>query len=360
MGLVKSRGRHRCTVTALVFVGTAAALGGPLVAGSQSTPAAVTAGASAGSPPSATGPLELVSHNHNPMRQWLRSFHPSGGTPKPTTTSSDPPSTTTSSSTTTSTTDPPPTTTSAPPTTAGPVQGSAAVPARGQDFQYQLANPPTTSDLTLNVAWWDIDGFDTPASTIATIHAKSEHAICYIDVGGAENWRSDYSKFPPSVLGNTIPGWPNERYVDIRQLSVLSPIEGARFDTCKSKGFDAVDPDVLDAFTKPSGFPLTQQDQINFNNMIAGLAHARGLSIALKGDPELAVQEVSTFDFSIDEECYQWSECNRLSPFITAGKAVFDVEYDIAPSSFCPTTTALGIVGIEKHSMADFWRATCP
>jgi len=24
------------------------------------------------------------------------------------------------------------------------------------------------------------------------------------------------------------------------------------------------------------------------------------------------------------------------------------------------TITALGIVGIEKHSMADFWRATCP
>jgi hypothetical protein len=235
----------------------------------------------------------------------------------------------------------------------------AAVPSPGQSYQYQLNDPPTTSDLSTQVAWWDIDAFDTPASTVAAIRAKGEHAICYVDVGGAENWRPDYGTFPPSVLGNPIGGWPKERYVDVRQLAVLSRIEGARFDMCKVKGFDAVDPDVLDAYWKSSGFPLTVEDQLRYNDMLAGLAHARGMAIALKGDPELAAREVSTFDFSIDESCFQWSECGRLAPFLQARKAVFDVEYGIAPATFCPSLRQVGIVGIEKHVDLDAWRLSC-
>lgn len=90
--------------------------------------------------------------------------------------------------------------------------------------------------------------------------------------------------------------------------------------------------------------------------MLAGLAHARAMLIALKGDPELAGQEVRTFDFSIDESCVQWSACDQLEPFIRAGKAVFDVEYGIAPATFCPPLQPLGI---EKHADLDAWRATC-
>ena len=136
-------------------------------------------------------------------------------------------------------------------------------------------------------------------------------------------------------------------------------IEGARFDICKAKGFDAVDPDVLDAYWKASGFPITVEDQIRYNGMLAGLADARGMAIALKGDPELAAREVSTFDFSIDESCVQWSECGRLAPFLQARKAVFDVEYGTAPAAFCPSLRQLGIVAIEKHVDLDFWRQPC-
>ena len=59
--------------------------------------------------------------------------------------------------------------------------------------------------------------------------------ICYIDVGTAENWRPDYASFPSSVLGGSN-GWPGERWLDIRQLSVLEPIMTARFQMCKRKG----------------------------------------------------------------------------------------------------------------------------
>ena len=59
------------------------------------------------------------------------------------------------------------------------------------------------------------------------------------------------------------------------------------------------------------------------------------------------------------ESCFQWSECSRLEPFIHAGKAVFDVEYGIAPPTFGPVVKPLGIVGIEKHVDLDAWLATC-
>ncbi len=242
-----------------------------------------------------------------------------------------------------------------PPAASKTVLAARWVPTPGQAWQWHLQSPVDTS---LNVPIYDIDA-ENPASVVATLHAAGRHVICYVDVGGAESYRADYSSFPPSVLGNTLVGIPSERYVDIRQLSVLGPIMSARLDTCKAKGFDAVEPDVLDAYANSSGFTLSGQDQINYNNFIAGLVHSRGMSVALKNDPELAAQEASTFDFSINEECVRYSECDQLSPFARAGKAVFDVEYNLTPRQFCPITMPLGIVAMQKNLNLDAWRAVC-
>ncbi|HTC71785.1 MAG TPA: endo alpha-1,4 polygalactosaminidase, partial [Solirubrobacteraceae bacterium] len=89
------------------------------------------------------------------------------------------------------------------------------------------------------VAAYDIDGFENGAAEVTALHAQGKHVICYIDVGTWENWRSDARKFPSSVLGKPN-GWPGERWLDIRQLSILEPIMTARFQMCREKGFDAV------------------------------------------------------------------------------------------------------------------------
>ena len=96
--------------------------------------------------------------------------------------------------------------------------------------------------------------------------------ICYIDVGTAENWRADYSSFPASVLGNSN-GWPGEKWLDIRQLSVLEPIITARFAMCKTKGFDAVEPDNVDGYENDSGFPLSARQQLTYDEWVAGEVH---------------------------------------------------------------------------------------
>tara|TARA_Y100001947_G_scaffold152936_1_gene155149 strand:- start:366 stop:530 length:165 start_codon:yes stop_codon:yes gene_type:complete len=41
------------------------------------------------------------------------------------------------------------------------------------------------------------------------------------------------------------------------------------------------------------------------------------------------------FDWALNEECFQFNECEALLPFIAAGKPVFNVEYALGTSEFC-------------------------
>ena len=47
-------------------------------------------------------------------------------------------------------------------------------------------------------------------------------------------------------------------------------------------------------------------------------------------------QLVDDFDRALNEQCFQYNECDLLTPFIQAGKAVFGVEYSGDPADFCP------------------------
>ena len=107
----------------------------------------------------------------------------------------------------------------------------------------------------------DFDGFDNSAATVAMFHARGQRTICYIDVGTWENGRPDANKFPASLLGKGN-GWPGERWLDIRRLSVLEPIMTTRFQMCRRKDFDAVEPDNLDGWQNSTGFGLTAREQL--------------------------------------------------------------------------------------------------
>ena len=48
---------------------------------------------------------------------------------------------------------------------------------------------------------------------------------------------------------------------------------------CRTKGFDAVEPDNMDGYANRTGFPVTAADQLLHNRLIAGLAHDRGLAV---------------------------------------------------------------------------------
>jgi hypothetical protein len=133
----------------------------------------------------------------------------------------------------------------------------------------------------------------------------------------------------------------------------------ARLDLCKAMGFDAVEPDNLDGYQNSSGFPLTAADQLAYNRFLADAAHSRGLSIGLKNDLDQAAELLASFDWALDEQCFQYSECDKLAPFTTAGKAVFEVEYELDPSSFCPQARAMGFMSMAKSLTLDPARGIC-
>jgi hypothetical protein len=229
------------------------------------------------------------------------------------------------------------------------------VPAVGGGWQIQYTG---TLDTSFDVPTYDLDGFDTTASTVTTLRAAGHHAICYISAGSWEDWRPDAASYPSSVLGSSN-GWPGERWVDIRQISALKPIMDSRLDMCRSKGFEAVDPDNVDGYTNNSGFPLTAADQLAFNRWMAAEAHTYGLSVGLKNDLDQVPDLVGSYDFAVNEQCYQYKECAALNPFISAGKAVLQIEYKGDPSQICPISLGSGFSTLFKNLSLDAWRQAC-
>ncbi|WP_329180965.1 endo alpha-1,4 polygalactosaminidase [Streptomyces sp. NBC_01477] len=245
-----------------------------------------------------------------------------------------------------------------PPSPSGSGAAAAAGrwrPAPGAAWQWQLSG---TVDTSVDVPVYDIDGFENDAGVVTRLHHAGRRVICYVNAGAWESFRPDAARFPTALLGRG-DGWDGERWLDIRALDRLRPLMAARFDMCRAKGFDAVEPDLVEGYADSTGFPLTAADQLAYNRMIAGLAHARGLAVGLKNDLGQVPQLLRDFDFSVDEQCAQYDECGRLSPFIAAGKPVFHVEYELKPARFCPAVRKLGFSSMAKHLSLDAWREPC-
>ncbi len=236
-----------------------------------------------------------------------------------------------------------------------PAAATRWAPTPGATWQWQLTTPV---DVTVAADVFDIDGVESTADTVAALHRAGRKAICYVNAGAVEDFRPDRAAFPRAVQGAQ-DGWPGERLLDIRRLDVLGPIMAARFDMCRQKGFDAVEADLVDTFAEDSGFPLTAADQLAYNRMLADLAHARGLAIGLKNDLDQVADLVDVFDFAINEQCFQYDECDELTPFVRAHKAVFTAEYELDPADFCPDARARGFSSMRKHLDLDAWRQPC-
>ena len=230
---------------------------------------------------------------------------------------------------------------------AGLVACAAPAPAHAQaaaaTWQYQLKGPIDTS---VGASTFDVDLFDTPASTVAELKAAGRTVICYVNVGAVEDWRPD-STLPAEVRGNELDGWPGEFWLDIRRLDLLEPYIAARFDQCRAKGFDGVEPDNVDGYANDSGFDLTADDQLAYNRMISRLARERGLTVGLKNDLDQVNELVNDFDFAVNEQCHEYDECGALRPFVAAGKPVFNAEYAAryrrAPAALCAASRREGL-----------------
>ncbi|MBK6327564.1 MAG: endo alpha-1,4 polygalactosaminidase [Chloroflexi bacterium] len=229
-------------------------------------------------------------------------------------------------------------------------------PAPGTSWQWQLTGDIDTS---LDVAMYDIDLFDAPQAVIEELKADGRIVICYFSAGSYEEWRDDAGDFPAEALGETLDGWPDERWLDIRNRAAIEPIMARRLDTAVQKGCDGVEPDNVTAYANDSGFAISEADQIAYNIWLAEAAHTRGLSIGLKNALDLVETLEPHFDWALNEECYQYDECEALRPFTQAGKAVFGVEYEGDPAEFCPVMNELDFDWLFKRLDLDAWRVAC-
>jgi hypothetical protein len=232
-------------------------------------------------------------------------------------------------------------------------------PTVGLSWQWQLSDLDVDTSIEADV--YDID-LDVDASVIDELHAKGRKVICYISVGSYEDWRTDRDQFPPQVLGNDYEGWPGEKWLDIRQIDKLAPIMRARLDLCASKGFDAVEPDNMEAYTNDTGFPLTYEDQLKYALWLAGEAHQRGLAIGQKNASDQVADLVDVYDFAITEDYFFYNEAESMLPYIKAGKPVFVAEYtDLNGNfeSFCAKSKEFKFSTILKNRTLDSWIQNC-
>gem|GEM_PF-484037 len=229
-------------------------------------------------------------------------------------------------------------------------------PTPGVSWQWQLSGD---LDQSFDVEMYDIDLMEVSTAEIASLKQAGRTVICYFSAGSWEDWREDISLIPAAVIGETMDGWPDERWLDISNIAALEPVMAGRLDLAVTKGCDGVEPDNVDGYQNASGFNLTASDQLAYNRWLAAQAHDRGLSIGLKNDLDQVAQLEPDFDWALNEQCFEMDECDKLLPFINANKAVFGVEYNLAVSAFCTQANALNFDWLSKDLDLDAPLVSC-
>jgi hypothetical protein len=203
-----------------------------------------------------------------------------------------------------------------------------------------LVTRPAPPDA--GIADYQLGGAYAPAANVQIVvrdrtesPAAGRYSICYVNAfqtqPGTESWWKE--RHPELLLrdarsGHLVrdPGWPDEVLLDIRtsaKRAALAKVVGAWFDGCAADGFQGVEPDNLDSWTRSRGL-LRQQHAVTFAKLLIRDAHQAGLAIAQKNTPDLSAKRLG-FDFAVAEECEVYRECDAYTK--TYGRKVIEIEY---------------------------------
>jgi hypothetical protein len=238
-------------------------------------------------------------------------------------------------------------------------------PQIGQTYEWRLDSIELGDVKEYHSDIIDIDAFYATKELVSAFHKQGIKVIAYVSVGTIENYRSDRNLLPSDVIGNVYPEWPDERFLNIREIEKLKPFIQSRFDMIKAKGFDGIEPDNLDGMYCDNGFNLTLNDTKAFCEWIIDEAHNRGLCIAQKNTEELVPLLYKKFDFALTEDIFFSHTQDDYSSYIAAGKPVFSAEYtdEISPSEFssevCPKAKALKYYVFLKNRNLTRWTYVC-
>jgi hypothetical protein len=143
----------------------------------------------------------------------------------------------------------------------------------------------------------------------------------------------------------------------------LTAIVGGWIDGCAAKGFQAVEPDNLDSWTRSQGL-LTQAEAVAFAGALATRAHADGLAIAQKNTSELGTAgRAAGLDFAVAEECAEYGECQSYQGVYGAHVIVIEytrTSFDRACTQVGPSlSVVLRDVEVSPPGSAGYQFATC-
>ena len=202
------------------------------------------------------------------------------------------------------------------------LQNSRASFPAGSTWYWQLSGDVVKSH-TVNVYNFDLEDNESNG-LISELKSKGIKVICYFSAGTYEDWRSDKDQFSSDQLGKALPDWPGERWLDIRKESVRK-IMSSRIQRAVNAGCDGIEPDNIDGYQNKNGLGITEQDQIDYLHWLAAEAHLKKISIGLKNSLDIIQKGLlhKHFDFVINEECYNYNECDLLKPFIEQIRRIY-------------------------------------
>jgi hypothetical protein len=199
-----------------------------------------------------------------------------------------------------------------------------APPPPGGGFDYQLGGtyaPPGGVEVV---------GRDS------TARPSGRYDVCYVNGFQTQpqdraRWRREAPELLLQRNGTPAvdPGWPDEYLLDVstaaKRTAILHRVAPS-IRRCARQGFDAVEIDNLDSWTRSHGaFGIA--DAVAMARSYADLAHSLHLAIAQKNAAGYSarMKRQVGFDFAITEECVRYRECgDYLGAY---GQRVYDVEY---------------------------------
>ena len=217
-----------------------------------------------------------------------------------------------------------PTVPAAPTSSAGGAGGTITLPPDRARFDYQLGGTYPPPD---GVTVVERDSTEPPAA--------GAYGICYVNAFQTQADEGDWwlANHPDLVLrsgGEPVvdPGWPDEYLLDTSSDAgrvALAEIVGRTIRDCAGTGYDAVELDNLDSYTR-SGGRLSADGALDLAGRLVAIAHEAGLAVAQKNAAELSARARDVgFDLAIAEECHRWDECASYTDVY--GPHVLDVEY---------------------------------
>ncbi len=214
-------------------------------------------------------------------------------------------------------------------------QGVASTRDATHDPSDGVSLPPSggRADYQLGEAYRPGDDVVIVARDRTAAPASGRYSICYVN--GFQTQPGELDLWPDDLLvtvdGERVvdPDWPDEVILDTSTpqsragvVQMVTPwIRG-----CADAGFDAVEFDNLDSFTRSRGH-LSADDNRAVAREYVRVAHEMGLAAGQKNAAELAesMRTAAGFDFAIAEECAAYRECDAYTR--AYGDAVIDIEY---------------------------------